>query len=432
MILEDAIHTQATITVGLIGSVSNGKSTITKALTGAVTQRHMKEKTSNKTMRVGYANAKIFKCNNCDEPECYQSCASSEVEHICSICDSETELLKHISFTDVPGHNLLMATMLNGTCVMDYVILVESCGNDIIPSQQTIEHYEITRKLGIPTIMICLNKTDLLLKNPQKIKQIMNNLQNFIKEKENIYVPVIPISGTLNCNIDVLSHYLTTLPAISKTIESCPKMFTIRSFNVNHPKTVINELKGGVIGGCLERGILHVGDEMSLCPGYIEKRSQNEKDNTGINWNYVPIKCKVLSIDSEKNELQYAIPGGLIGVQLNIDPAMTGNDRIVGHVLFNETEYEKFKVYEGLKIKYTKIRDIDIANETNISININSNNIKCTIFDSDNEFIKLELESPVCVEHNNKVTISVPSINGCMNIFASGNVVDGIESVKIV
>jgi translation initiation factor 2 subunit 3 len=431
-VINKAMHEQATITIGMIGSVSNGKSTITKAITGTTTQRHAKEKQTNKTFRVGYANAKIYKCNSCSAPECYQATASSQVKYVCETCHEDTQLLRHISFTDVPGHNLFMATMLNGTCAMDYAILVESCGNDTIPSQQTIEHYEITRKNGIKTIMVLLNKVDLFLTSPTKVKKIMDKLRQFVFEKEGVIVPIIPVSGTLNCNIDIVCEYLSKLHIPQKDIMSEPKMFAIRSFNVNLPKENIAELKGGVMGGCLKRGVIAIGDELILSPGFVERKTDLEKEATGVNWNCYPKVCKVLSVDSENVKLTRAIPGGLIGIQLDIDPSFTGNDGIVGHMLFKACETSKFKVYEGVKVQYTKLNDkYNLETGTEVQLNVNANNVKCIVFSLNKSFVKLELEKPICVEIGDIVTISIPSSGGCINIYGNGTIVDGIESTII-
>lgn len=422
---------QADRVIGVIGSVSNGKSSVIKTLTGSATQRHAKEKQSNKTIRVGYANAKIYKCEICSAPSSYKSIKSSESTCICNTCGNECTFQTHVSFTDIPGHNLFMATMLNGTCAMDYAIMVESCENQQIPSPQTIEHYNILRQKGISTVLVCLNKVDQMIKSPKKIKQIMENLRKFIFDAEGIIVPVIPISATMNCNIDIVCEYICKTSLPKKDLLSNPKLFAIRSFNVNLPKTPLHDIKGGVMGGCLQRGTLRRGDELILCPCFIERTTSEYQNETGINWTYNSIKCHVLSIDSEQIELDYAVPGGLIGVQLDIDPALTGNDRIVGHVLFKECEQEKYKVYEGVKLAYSKMKDIEIKTGDTLQINANANNTKCTVYEIDETFIKLELEKPICVETDDIVTVSVPSAGGCINILASGKIVDGIESVKV-
>jgi translation initiation factor 2 subunit 3 len=421
---------QADTVIGVIGSVSNGKSCVVKSITGTTTQRHAKEKQTNRTIRVGYANAKLFKCSECSSPSCYKSVKPTDNKCVCDTCGKECEFQKHVSFTDVPGHNLFMSTMLNGTCAMDYAIMIESCQNTEIPSQQTIEHYNILRQKGISTILVCLNKVDQMVKTPKKVKQIMEKLRKYIYDAEGVIVPIIPISATLNCNIDIVREYICRIQLPQKDITSHPKLFSIRSFNVNLPKTQLENLKGGVMGGCLQRGILNVGENMILSPCYTEKLSSVEQNDTGINWKYTEVKCKILSIDSEQIELSHAIPGGLIGVQLDIDPALTANDGLVGHILYKECEKNKYRVYEGIKITYNKIRDIPIKSGDVLQVNINANNIRCTVFEIDDIFIRLDLESPVCVEIGDTVTVSTSSAGGGINVYASGKIVDGIESME--
>jgi hypothetical protein len=77
----------------------------------------------------GYANAKIFKCNNekCPRPVSYISGGSSKENSFpCQRpnCSGHYELLRHVSFVDCPGHDILMATMLSGAAVMDAALLL--------------------------------------------------------------------------------------------------------------------------------------------------------------------------------------------------------------------------------------------------------------------------------------------------------------------
>ena len=73
--------------------------------------------------------SKIYKCDNeqCPRPSCYKSAGSSKVDEFpCERpgCAGTFKLLRHISFVDCPGHDILMATMLNGAAVMDAVLLL--------------------------------------------------------------------------------------------------------------------------------------------------------------------------------------------------------------------------------------------------------------------------------------------------------------------
>merc|ERR1712166_1488204 len=113
----DVISRQATINIGTIGHVAHGKSTVVKAISGVQTVRFKNELERNITIKLGYANAKIYKCSNfnCPKPGCYKA-MGSDVRTIpfCDQCHYDMVLIKHISFIDCPGHEILMATMLPG------------------------------------------------------------------------------------------------------------------------------------------------------------------------------------------------------------------------------------------------------------------------------------------------------------------------------
>jgi translation initiation factor 2 subunit 3 len=94
---------------------------------------------------------------------------------------------------------------------------------------------------------------------------------------------------------------------------------------VNYPGEEVANLKGGVAGGTLVRGVLRLGEVVEIRPGIVNKTSDNSFDVT-------PIFTKIVSLQAEKNDLIYAIPGGLIGVGLTIDPYLTRGDRLVGKV----------------------------------------------------------------------------------------------------
>merc|ERR1712142_663942 len=70
----EVISRQATINIGTIGHVAHGKSTVVKAISGVQTVRFKNELIRNITIKLGYANAKIYKCNGaeCSRPNCYR------------------------------------------------------------------------------------------------------------------------------------------------------------------------------------------------------------------------------------------------------------------------------------------------------------------------------------------------------------------------
>lgn len=71
--------------------------------------------------------------------------------------------------------------------------------------------------------------------------------------------PVIPISAQLKYNIEVLCEYITKkIPIPQRDFTSAPRLIVIRSFDVNKPGCEVDDLKGGVAGGSILRGVLKV------------------------------------------------------------------------------------------------------------------------------------------------------------------------------
>lgn len=99
----EIIARQATINIGTIGHVAHGKSTVVKAISGVQTVRFKNELERNITIKLGYANAKVYKCDNeeCPRPGCYRSYKSEkEVDPQCERegCKGRYRLLRHVSY----------------------------------------------------------------------------------------------------------------------------------------------------------------------------------------------------------------------------------------------------------------------------------------------------------------------------------------------
>ncbi len=84
-------------------------------------------------------------------------------------------------------------------------------------------------------------------------------------------------------------------------------------------------VQGGVAGGSITQGVLRVGQEIELRPGITSRTSSGAVKCT-------PIYSRILSLFAERNDLEIAVPGGLVGVGTHIDPTLTRADRLVGQV----------------------------------------------------------------------------------------------------
>jgi len=430
---------QPTININMLGHVSNGKSSLTYQLTQTKTQRYSTEQQRNITIKLGYANAKIFKCDICPAPECYKSYASDKMEAKCLYCDLPMKLMKHVSFVDSPGHYELMHVMLNGTSVAHSTIIVESVSNLMIPAPQTKEHIEAANIIKLPNVMVCMNKIDLVDKSvaEKRIVMLRNALKDTIAENS----PIVPISANFDINIDVVSQYICeNIPEPEKDLVSSVKMIITRSFNINKPNTLVKNIKGGVIGGSIIRGLLRLGDKVKILPGIIKN-----KDNK---WNYYPLIAHVLSINSENNKLQCAVPGGLIGVETTLDSAVTASDRIIGSVLEKFDDNSDNKVYDTiyvlleLKASYDK----DISNEKKIIINHNGCDILCELikckFHKKLGGLAVELrlmDRPIYATPNDYITINRITSNSnsysekkySIELIGRGKIIDGEVGILI-
>ncbi len=345
--------------------------------------------------------------------------------------DGRFLLADFICVHNCPGHWNLMSTMLNGTCVMDYTILVESLHNENIPSPQTIEHVKATTMTNTPNKIICINKLDLVKRDDvhDKLDIFKKYAKNTILEKS----PIVPIVASKGLNIDILCQELAKLPIPERKINNNFKMIIIRSFNANKPGTSIFDLNGGVIGGSLVNGLVNKNDEVILKPGFIINNTKfNNQNDDSKKWIYSPIRAKILSINSEKNQLESAIPGGLIGVQLDIDPSIATNDNLAGNLMLSPNIENEYSVFEDVEIEFHNFdnKNISFKQGDKLYINANANNQLCSVLrHKKNKIVLNLLLHPICVKIGDCVTISINSQNSeGITIIGSGIVIKGNPS----
>jgi translation initiation factor 2 subunit 3 len=217
------------LTLGTIGHVAHGKTTVVRAISGIHTVRHKIEKERNITYNLGYANAKLYKCPKCPRPECYRAYGSDkEDKPVCETtgCGAHLELQRHISFVDCPGHDILMATMLNGAAVMDAALLLVAA-NEPCPQPQTSEHLAAVENMNLKNIIIIQNKIDIVMKDNTANEQY-NQIKKFVQGTNAQNSPIIPISAQLKYNIDVVVEYLCKLPVPIRDFISSPKFIVVR------------------------------------------------------------------------------------------------------------------------------------------------------------------------------------------------------------
>nr|UXY87889.1 eukaryotic translation initiation factor gamma SU [Cryptomonas curvata] len=400
---------QATVNIGVIGHVAHGKSTIVHSITGIQTVRFKNELERNITIKLGYANAKFFKCKNlhCPRPGCFKATSSLISDNIfCNQCHYDMDLVKHVSFVDCPGHEVLMATMLSGASIMDAGLLVIAA-NEICPQPQTAEHLIAVEIMKMKKLIIIQNKVDLVSKN--EAIDNYHKIKKFISKTSIKNSIIIPISAQRKCNIDVLiGEILKNIPSPKRNFSFILRLFLVRSFDINKPGCRIQEIKGGIVGGTILSGILSINDKIEIRPGITVKTSKGKIRSFSL-------KSTTISLSTEKNSLKYAIPGGLIGIGTNIDPTLTRADRLIGQILGHRNflpdiyiyiivKYRLFKRLIGISDKNSSILPLCL-NEI-LMVNIGNSSTGGKVLQKKKNLVYLSLTIPICCQKSSKITIS--------------------------
>ena len=311
---EVVIPRQPELNIGTAGHVDHGKTTIIQALTGVWTAVHSEELKRGITIKIGYADMPIYRFLDGDR-ELYWSRPRYN--------GLEGELVRVISFVDCPGHESLMANMLSGAAVMDGAMLVIAA-NEPVPRPQTKEHTTALELLGVENVVVVQNKIDLVSK--KEAYENYEAIREFLSTTSFADAPIIPVSAIQNVNLEYLVEALYKyIPSPERDPNKSLMMYVIRSFDVNKPGTRYEDIVGGILGGAILQGKVSVGDEIEISPGYIYK----ERDKIV----HKPLYAEVLSLHSGKLSLKEAHPGGLIGVQTDLDPSLTKSDGMVGNVV---------------------------------------------------------------------------------------------------
>ncbi|KAJ7430417.1 hypothetical protein B0H11DRAFT_2135899 [Mycena galericulata] len=379
--------------IGTIGHDAHGKSNVVKAMSGVTAVRFENELVRNITIKLGYANAKIYQCENqaCPRPEFYRSYRSDkESRPSCERpgCNFRMKLVRHVSFVDCPGHDILMDTMLNGAAVMDAVLLLIA-GNETCPQPQTSEHLAAVEIMKLGHIIILQNEVYLIDIKEAEALEHQKSIAAFLKGTVAESSPIVPISVQLK--------YLP------------PRLIVIRSFDVNKPGAEVADLKGGVAGGFILTGILTLGIEIEVRPGVVTKDSAGHMRCT-------PLRSRIMSLHAENNLLDFAMPGGLIGVGTQIDPTLCRADRLVGQVLGAVGMLPKIYIASSFSLrrllgvkadagdkKQTKVSKL-MRNDF-LLVNIGSTSTGDRVLKACDP-ARIQLTSPACTEIGEKVALS--------------------------
>ena len=247
MAKEKYERTKPHINIGTIGHVDHGKTTLTSAITLYLSKK-------------GLADARSFDSidNAPEERERGITIATSHVEY-------ETEN-RHYAHVDCPGHADYIKNMITGAAQMDGAILVVSAADGPMP--QTREHVLLARQVNVPSIVVYLNKIDMV-DDPELIELVELELRELLSKYEfpGDDIPIIKGSAleALNNPDDA-----EKTKSIQELLDAVDSYIPIPEREIDKPflmpvEDVFSITGRGTVGtGRIERGVVTVGEEMEM------------------------------------------------------------------------------------------------------------------------------------------------------------------------
>jgi translation initiation factor 2 subunit 3 len=409
--INTILNNQPIVRIGMLGSVSHGKSTFVNKVTGIKTQKHSSERTRNITIKQGYANMKIWS----DGDDFYPT-------------DSETAtmedytLVNHISFIDCPGHQEYIDTMLSSVNMMDGAIVIVAADQKLSHNPQLVQHLAAVSLYGVKKLIICINKVDLVERHI--VMERKEELDSLLEQYNIVPHVIIPTSFNKMIGIKYVLESIMELynpTEYLKNLEMNPVFKTSRSFDINKPGTDWNDISGGVIGGTLFSGSLKVGDTIEIRPGQVSKQKET--------FVCTPFKTVIQSIKTDNTNLDSIIPGGLIAIGTDLDPFYCKKDNMSGNIVGRVGMLPS--VYHIINIMGTLVTTFGFKwmpkENDSVMLSIGTRMCEARLIKY-NDVFTFELMKPVCIEDNMMIVIC-RTIDKILRIVGKGNL---IESTKLV
>ena len=254
-------RTKPHVNIGTIGHVDHGKTTLTAAITKVLHDKFPDLNTS-------YAFDQID-----NSPEEKQRGITINISHV----EYQTEK-RHYAHVDAPGHADYIKNMITGAAQMDGAILVVAATDGPMP--QTKEHVLLARQVGVPYIVVALNKADMV-----DDEEILELVEVEVRDLLNTYefpgdtTPVIRVSG-----LKALEGDAKWGEAVLKLMEACDEFIPEPVRDLEKPFLMpVEDVftitgRGTVITGKIERGKINVNDEVEI----VGIRDKQKTTVTGI------------------------------------------------------------------------------------------------------------------------------------------------------
>ena len=238
-------RTKPHVNVGTIGHVDHGKTTLTAAISKVLSERVP-------------GNEKVDFDNIDKAPEERERGITISTAHI----EYQTEK-RHYAHVDCPGHADYVKNMITGAAQMDGAILVVAATDGVMA--QTKEHILLSRQVGVPYIIVFLNKCDMV-DDPELIELVEMEVTEQLEEYDFNDCPIIKGSA-LKALEDPSSEWGDKIMELMDTVDSYipdPQRDTDKPFLMPVEDVFTITGRGTVATGRVERGVLHLNDEVEI------------------------------------------------------------------------------------------------------------------------------------------------------------------------
>jgi elongation factor Tu len=274
-------RTKPHVNIGTIGHVDHGKTTLTAAITKVLHDKYPE-------LNASYAFDQID-----NSPEEKQRGITINISHV----EYQTEK-RHYAHVDAPGHADYIKNMITGAAQMDGAILVVAATDGPMP--QTKEHVLLAKQVGVPYIVVALNKSDMV-DDAEILELVEVEVRDLLSQYEfpGDTAPVIQVSAlkALEGDAKWAESVAKLMDAVDEFIPE-PKRETDKPFLMPVEDVFTITGRGTVITGKIERGTVNVNDEVEIV-GIREKQ-----------------KTTVTGIEMFRKLLDYAEAGENVGLLL--------------------------------------------------------------------------------------------------------------------
>ena len=248
MAKEKFVRTKPHVNVGTIGHIDHGKTTLTAAITKVMA------KDRGKGTVVSYAD--IAKGGTVRDDTKIVTIAVSHVEY-----ESEN---RHYAHVDCPGHADYIKNMITGAAQMDGAILVVSAIDGPMP--QTKEHVLLARQVGVPQMVVALNKVDAV-EDPDLLELVEMEVRDLLNKYQfqGDEIPVVKVSALKA--MQGVAEGEESIRALTKALDSWipdPVRDVDKPFLMAVEDVFSIKGRGTVVTGRIERGVIKVGDEVEI------------------------------------------------------------------------------------------------------------------------------------------------------------------------